>query len=154
MNITEFLTNETKTPERLDWNEYFINFALLTSLRSPSPKLKVGSVITKNNRIISTGYNGYPSNSPHHSINRDGHEINTIHAEQNAICFAARSNISIEDSTIYVTHFPCLNCAKLIIASGIKNVTYLNDYKNDEVVTKMFLESGICVKKINFQIDK
>tara|TARA_B100001758_G_C18200147_1_gene499386 strand:+ start:388 stop:843 length:456 start_codon:yes stop_codon:yes gene_type:complete len=151
MNITTFLTEESKSENRLNWNDYFINFALLTSLRSPSPKLKVGSVITKNNRIISTGYNGYPSNSPHQSINRDGHEINTIHAEQNAICFAARSNISIENSTIYVTHYPCINCAKVIIASGIKTVYYLNDYKNDEVVTTLFLQSGICVKKISYQ---
>ena len=119
-------------------------------MRSPSPKLKVGSVITKNNRIISTGYNGYLSNFPHHSINSDGHEINTIHAEQNAICFAARSNVSIESSTIHATHYPCINCAKLIIASGIKRMCYLNNYKNDEIVSKLFLESCICVKQITY----
>ncbi len=84
-------------------------------------------MITKNNRVISTGYNGYFPGIAHKSIHSDGHEINTVHAEQNAIADAAKRGVSIDKSTIYVTHYPCINCAKMIIASGIRCVKYLND---------------------------
>src|SRR4029079_15431089 len=82
--------------ERLSWDDYFICHALITSFKSPSPKLQVGAVITKNNRVISTGYNGYFAGAPHVSINVDNHEINTVHAEQNAIADAAKRGVSID----------------------------------------------------------
>lgn len=124
--------------ERIGWDEYFASLACLISSRSPSQKLKVGAIIVKDRRVISSGYNGYPSGCEHISIHRDGHEINTIHAEQNAISDASRRGVAIEDATIYVTHFPCINCAKYIISSGIKEIVYLDDYKNDEVVLELF----------------
>ena len=76
---------ESWKSDRCSWDEYFSCISLLISTRSPSKRLKVGSVIVKNNRIISAGYNGFPSGTPHVSIMRDSHEQNTIHAEQNAI---------------------------------------------------------------------
>ena len=121
-HIITLLSQQLNTNKRLSWNEYFTSIALLASLRSPSPKLKVGSVIIRDNRVISTGYNGYPSGCPHNSINRNGHEQNTIHAEQNAIADAARRGVSIQASTIYVTHRPGINCAKFIISSGITKI--------------------------------
>lgn len=133
--------------KRLTWDDYFISHALMASFRSPSTKLQVGAVITKDNRVISTGYNGYFPGIPHISINVEGHEINTVHAEQNAIADAAKRGVSIDKSTIYVTHYPCINCAKMIIASGIKKVIYLNDYKNDPLTQKLFDQAEVSVTK-------
>lgn len=130
---------------RMDWNEYFMSVAILVSFRSPSPKLKVGSVIVKDNRVISSGYNGYPSGAPHQSINRDGHEINTIHSEQNSISDSAKRGVSIDKGTIYITHFPCINCCKYIISSGIQTVFYLENYKNDQVVYELFNQANIQI---------
>ena len=134
--------------DRLSWHEYFMSIALLISSRSPSKRLRVGSVIVKNNRIISAGYNGFPSGTPHISIMRDEHEQNTLHAEQNAIADAARRGTSIENSTIFITHYPCINCTKFIIASGIKEIIYYEDYRNDEIVTKLLEDAKIKISKI------
>jgi len=134
--------------ERCSWDEYFSCIALLISARSTSKRLKVGSVIVKNNRIISAGYNGFPSGTPHISIMRDGHEQNTIHAEQNAIADAARRGVSIENTTIYVTHRPCINCTKFIISSGITNIKYLEDYRNDELADELLNASKITIQKV------
>jgi len=134
--------------ERCSWDEYFSCIALLISSRSPSERLKVGSVIVKDNRIISAGYNGFPSGTPHVSIMRDSHEQNTIHAEQNAIADAARRGVSIQDSTIYITHRPCINCAKFIISSGITKIKYLSDYRNDDLVDQLLNASNISIEKV------
>ena len=134
--------------DRLSWHEYFMSIAWLISSRSPSKRLRVGSVIVKNNRIISAGYNGFPSGTPHISIMRDEHEQNTLHAEQNAIADAARRGTSIENSTIFITHYPCINCTKFIIASGIKEIIYYEDYRNDEIVTKLLEDAKIKISKI------
>jgi len=134
--------------DRLSWDEYFMSIALLVSCRSPSKRLKVGSVIVKNNRILCTGYNGFIAGAPHESIVKDGHEINTIHSEQNSISDAAKRGTTINDGTIYITHFPCINCCKYIISSGIKNVVYLDDYRNDEQVLELFKFSSVSITKM------
>jgi len=133
--------------DRIGWDEYFASLACLISCRSPSQKLKVGAVIVKDKRVISSGYNGYPAGCEHISIHRGGHEINTIHGEQNAISDASRRGVAIENATIYVTHYPCINCAKYIISSGINEVVYLDDYKNDDVVEEMFKQCKIFVRQ-------
>ena len=134
---------------RISWNEYFMSIALLISCRSSSERLKVGSVIVKDFRIISTGYNGFIRGAPHVSIVRDNHEQNTIHSEQNAIAFASRRGSSIEGSEIYITHFPCINCTKFIIASGIIKIYYLHDYKNDDLCLELLKLANICITKID-----
>jgi len=139
---------ESWDDKRCSWDEYFSCIALLISTRSTSKRLKVGSVIVKNNRIISAGYNGFPSGTPHISIMRDGHEQNTIHAEQNAIADAARRGVSIENTTIYVTHKPCINCTKFIISAGIINIKYLKDYRNDELADELLNASKITIQKV------
>lgn len=131
---------------RLEWDDYFISIAFLISSRSPSNRLKVGSVIVKDNRIISAGYNGYPAGTPHVSIVRNNHEQNAIHSEQNAVSDAAKRGVSINNTTIYVTHFPCINCAKTIISSGIKIVKYKEEYKHDVLVDELFKISGVKVE--------
>lgn len=135
--------------ERIDWADYFASLALLIATRSPSKRLQVGAVIISKNRIISCGYNGFPAGTPHDSIMRDGHEINTIHAEQNAITDAARRGVAIEGATMYITHFPCINCAKMAISAGIQQIIYLNDYRNDNVVKELCNMSHVTLHQMD-----
>ena len=119
---------------RPSWNEYFKEIVLATAKRSPCERLKVGCLLVRDNRIISQGYNGFLPGCPHDSIVRDNHEQATVHAEQNAICDCAKRGVSCDDSTAYITHYPCLICSRLLFASGISKIYYINEYKKDELV--------------------
>lgn len=145
MNIQNLETILSSNTKRLTWDEYFVSLSLLLASRSPSMRLKVGSVIVKNNRIISAGYNGFPASTEHVSIMKNDHEINTIHSEINAICDAAKRGVSIQGATIYINYFPCIYCTKSIIASGIKKVVYYKDYHNDDLVHILFKNSNINI---------
>ena len=120
--------------DRPSWTEYFKQLALITVSRSPCERLKVGCVLVKDNRIISQGYNGFLPGAPHESKVIDNHEQSTVHAEQNAITDCAKRGVSSADCDAYITHYPCVNCMKILCASGIKNIFYINDYKNDTLV--------------------
>ena len=120
--------------ERISWEKYFIDIAELSSVRSPCSRLKVGCVLVKDNRLLSMGYNGYLSGCPHKSIIVDNHEQATIHAEINAITDAAKRGVSVDGSTAYITHHPCLNCYKALAASGVQQIIYAEDYKNDPII--------------------
>jgi len=119
---------------RPNWDEYFCEIVQVTAKRSPCSRLHVGCLLVIDNRIISQGYNGFLPDCPHISIIRDNHEQATIHAEQNALCDCAKRGVSCKDSTAYITHYPCLICARLLIAAGIKEIKYIENYKNDELV--------------------
>jgi dCMP deaminase len=142
------LTNSNEFNERLNWDEYFMSIALLASQRSPCQRLKVGSVIVKNNRLISMGYNGFIPGAPHISRVEDEHEQSIIHSEVNAIADCAKRGVSLCESKIYITHYPCINCFRSIAACEIKEVIYLEDYKNNPTVEQLALDSGIIVRKI------
>ena len=129
---------------RPTWDEYFKNIVRVTSTRSPCDRLQVGCLLVKDNRIISQGYNGFLPGAPHKSVIRDGHEQGTVHAEQNAVCDCAKRGSSCEGSTAYITHFPCVICTRILLASGIKEIKYIEDYKNDDLV-KQFCSSAKCV---------
>ena len=116
---------------RPSWDEYFREIVLCTCKRSSCKRLQVGCILVKENRIISQGYNGFLSGHPHNSIIENDHEIATIHAEQNAIIDCAKRGVSCENSIAYITHFPCINCLKMLVQSGIKKIYYIHDYKND-----------------------
>ena len=88
---------------RLSWDEYFGSMAMLASARSPCERLHVGCVIVRDRRVLSMGYNGFFQGAPHTSILAHGHEQATVHAEQNAISHAARTGISLDKATAYVT---------------------------------------------------
>ena len=133
---------------RLDWDEYFMSIAFLASMRSPCERLHVGAVIVKNNRIISMGYNGFISGAPHISRVRDNHEQSIIHSEVNAIVDCARRGVSLEDAAIYVTHYPCINCFRSIAGSGIRDIIYSNDYRNDPFVSELARESNIHIRQL------
>jgi dCMP deaminase len=126
--------------------------ALLIATRSNCGRLHVGCVLISQgkhkNRIISAGYNGFMAGSPHNSKVRDGHEQATIHAEQNAITDAARRGISIFGATAYVSHFPCLQCAKLLASSGIGEIKYHFDYNNDPLAFELLAEWNVRVVKL------
>ena len=132
--------------KRPSWQEYFKEIVTVTAKRSPCSRLKVGCVLVKDNRIVSQGYNGFLSGLPHISIIEDNHELSTIHAEQNALIDCAKRGVSCNGAVAYVTHHPCLNCAKLLHAGGIKHIYYLNDYKNDDNIQKIGID--IPIEKI------
>jgi dCMP deaminase len=119
------------------FDEIYMELAENLARRSHCVKAKVGAVLTKDTRIISLGYNGPPAGThncdevfPVEGCPRDskGSCSLALHAEQNAILYAAKSNISIEGSTLYVTLSPCISCARVIFTIGIKKVYYLNSY--------------------------
>ncbi len=135
--------------ERLSWDEYFMAIAVLASKRSSCSRLNVGCIIVKDNRIVTTGYNGFLRGAPHISRVINNHEQATVHAEQNAVCDAAFRGVNISDSIAYITHYPCLTCFKLLVASGINKINYLNNYKNDTLVNELAYENNIQIIKLN-----
>ena len=134
--------------ERPTWNEYFKEIVLATAKRSPCERLKVGCLLVYENRIISQGYNGFLPGCPHESIVRDNHEQATIHAEQNAICDCAKRGVSCNGATAYVTHYPCLICARLLLASGISRIYYVHEYKKDELVDVFTKQKKVEITQI------
>ena len=124
-----------------------MKIAKVTSERSPCKRLNVGCVLVKNNRIVSQGYNGFLEGCPHVSIVRDNHEQAIVHAEQNAIAYCARNGTSSDGCTAYITHYPCIICCRILLASGIKKIIYENDYKNDELVEVLCKQVGCYIEK-------
>ena len=140
---------------RQPWNEYFMSIAGVLAERSSCDRAYVGAVMVNNdNRIIATGYNGgVGSKTPQCDdighIMRDGHCIATLHAEINCIAYCAREGIPLKDSKIYVTHFPCLNCTKALIQSGIRAIYYLDDYRVDDYALELLHMNHIETIKLN-----
>ena len=137
---------------RPSWDEYFMATAVLVSSRSSCERLHVGCVVVSTgkhpNRLVAAGYNGFLPGTPHDSKVRDGHEQATVHAEQNAVADAAKRGVSLQGTVCYVTHFPCVNCAKILAAAGITEVRYRHDYKNDALVAELFAQAGVAVTKL------
>lgn len=130
-------------PSPLHWDTYFTLLARLVASRSPSDRIHVGCVLVRDNRLVSSGYNGFVAGLAHEPVIRVdvygiSHEINTVHAEQNAITDAARRGISVNQTVAYITHFPCMDCAKALISAGIRRVVYRDYYKNDPAVIELF----------------
>ena len=142
------LKESNKNANRLNWDEYFMSIALLASQRSPCQRLHVGSVVVKNNRLISMGYNGYIPGAPHISRVKDDHEQSIIHSEVNALADCAKRGASLSGAKIYITHYPCINCFRSIAACEIKEVIYLNDYKNEPIVQQLASDSGIIIRQL------
>ena len=121
---------------RPTWDEYFLEIAKVVASRSTCPRAEVGAVITKQDRIIATGYNGSPAGELHcidAGCNMiDGHCERTIHAETNAIGYAARFGVALEGATLYVydemgREGPCHDCMKVIKAAGIGSIIMRGD---------------------------
>ena len=142
------LISNSNLPERLNWDDYFMSIALLASQRSPCKRLNVGSVIVKDNRLISMGYNGFISGAPHISRVKDEHEQSIIHSEINAITDCAKRGVNLSGSVIYITHYPCINCFRTIAACGIKEIIYFEDYKNDTIIKQLSSDANIYIRKL------
>jgi dCMP deaminase len=136
------------THRRPTWDEYFKEIVQVTATRSPCDRLQVGCLFVNDNRIVSQGYNGYLPGCTHTSIVREGHEQATVHAEQNAISDCAKRGVSCAGCTAYITHYPCVICCRLLLAAGIRQIKYIHDYKNDELVHHFTKEIGVSVIKI------
>lgn len=145
MNSIEISNEENKRPS---WDEYFKNIVQFTKQRSPCHRLQVGCLFVRDNRIISQAYNGFISGAPHKSIMMDGHEQATIHAEQNAIIDCAKRGVSCDGCTVYITHFPCFICSKMMVASGIKEIKYIEDYRNTELSLEFLKMKNVSIEKI------
>lgn len=110
---------------------------------------KVGAVISKDGRIISTGYNGMPRGMDNECEDNNVTKDMCIHAEANAILFAARNGIATLDSDLHVTLSPCMECSKLIIQSGIKRIVFRDEYRNTEAI-EFLKKNGISVSKMRY----
>ena len=133
---------------RPTWDQYFKQLVEITSTRSSCARLHVGCLFIKDNRIIAQGYNGYIAGCEHKIVLKDNHNIGTIHAEQNAITDCAKRGVSSNECSAYITHYPCYNCMKLLVSSGIKEIKYINDYKNDTLVSELAKEANIAIIQI------
>ena len=133
---------------RISFDEMFQKILLATAERSPCHRLKVGCILVKDKRIISQGYNGFLPGAKHKSIVIDNHEQATVHAEQNAIADCAKRGISCQDAIAYITHYPCIICTRLLLASGISEFKYLEDYKNDVLVKTFTDELDVKINKL------
>lgn len=142
--------------QRPTWDEYFMKIVDMVGSRGSCDRGRAGCVITKDNRIMSTGYAGSPIGLPHcdevghemHTvIHKNGeqsrHCIRTTHAEQNAICEAARMGIGLESGTLYCKMTPCYTCAKMIINAGIKRVVCAQDYHAGERSKEIFADANV-----------
>ena len=159
------MKRKSKNDTRPGWDEYFMEIAQVVAKRSNCSRRKVAAVITKENHLLSTGYNGTPRGvkncfdggcprcAGHTPSGKGLDECLCVHAEQNAICQAARYGVDVSGSTIYITISPCLTCAKLIINAGIKEVVYGGDYSAFlGTVKQMFREAGVkCRRMANKQ---
>ena len=135
--------------DRPSWDAYFKEITSVTAKRSACHRLHVGCLLVKENRIISQGYNGYLPGAPHEQVMRDGHEIATVHAEQNAVTDCAKRGVSCNNATAYITHYPCINCMKIMCAAGIKEIKYINDYRNDNMIPYFAELSKISITKLD-----
>ena len=147
----------------LTWDEYFMSIAKLSSMRSKDPNTQVGAcIVASDNRILSIGYNGAPNGYSDDNFpwDREGTPLETkylfvCHAEMNAILNYRGSRKDLEGAKIYVDLFPCNECAKLIIQSGIKEVLYICDKyaDTDEVKASknLFDTCGVKYRKLNFE---
>jgi len=143
---------------RPSWDDYFMKITKDVSLRSTCLKRKVGAIIVKDRRVLSTGYNGAPKKIKHCSItgclrkklhvpSGQRHELcRGLHAEQNAIVQAAWHGVKIEGATMYSTYQPCIICVKMMINAGIIKLVYEGHYP-DKLARQMLKESGMKVER-------
>lgn len=148
-----------KLDKRPDWDEYFLGIAKLVSQRSTCLRRKVGALIVKDRRILTTGYNGTPSGIKHCSQigclrerlripSGQRHELcRGLHAEQNSLLQAALNGVSVKGATMYVTNQPCIICAKMIINAGITEIVSCGGYP-DKMAEDFLRQAKIKIKRL------
>ncbi len=132
---------------RPPWDDYFMKIADDVAVRSTCDRAAVGAVLVKDKHIISTGYNGSPAGLEHCDdvghLMIEGHCVRTVHAEVNAIIQAAVFGLATRDAVCYVTHFPCLNCTKMLINAKISKLIYRNAYRIDPIALEFLKTAGV-----------
>ena len=159
--------SDTEKYKRPSWDDYFMEVADAISKRATCDRGRSGCVIARDKQLLVTGYVGSPQGLPHcddigHQIKKviheDGHItqhcVRTVHAEQNAICQAAKRGISIDGATLYCRMTPCRTCAMLIINCGIVRVVCENRYHSAEESEQMFSQAGIKLDYVSEDILK
>ncbi|NTV23904.1 MAG: cell division protein DedD [Nanoarchaeota archaeon] len=152
---------------RPTWDEYFMEVARAVAKRATCDRGMSGCVIAKDKQILVTGYVGSPKGLPHcdevgHQmktvIHEDGtktqHCTRTTHAEQNAICQAAKRGVPIDGATVYCKMTPCATCAKMIINAGIVRVVCEKKYHAGQESEEMFATAGVKFEAINDEVEK
>jgi len=139
-------------------DEWLMRLAVVVSTRGTCERASVGAVIAREGRVISTGYVGAPSGLPHClsvgcEIGADGGCTRTVHAEANAIAFAARFGTSTDRSELYCTHSPCLACAKLIVNAGVERVVFEHPYR-DASGLSLLEKAGVDIIRIPEWVDE
>lgn len=155
-----------KKYKRPSWDQYFLEISEMIGRRGSCDRGRCGCVIAKNNRLVAAGYVGSPIGLPHcdevghemHTVIHDDgrqttHCIRTTHAEQNAICEAARMGIPLDGSTLYCKMAPCYTCAKMIINCGIKRVVCSRGYQDSKRTIEIFKEANIEFLNLNQESD-
>lgn len=155
-----------KRKDYIGWDEYFMAISKLSAMRSKDPSTQVGAcIVSQDNRILSIGYNGAPNGFEDDEFPwaREGENLYTkypyvCHAEMNAVLNFRGSKKDLENAKVYVDLFPCNECAKILIQSGIKEVIYLSDKysKSENTIAskKLFDRCGIKYHKINLQKER
>ena len=148
---------KTTKDKRPTWDEYFLGIADLISKRSTCLRRSVGAVLVKEKRILATGYNGAPSGIKHCNVtgcireklnipSGERHELcRGLHAEQNVLLQAALHGVSTKGSVMYITHQPCVICAKMLINAGIKEIVVSDGYP-DKMAMEFLKEAGVIVR--------
>jgi dCMP deaminase len=135
---------------RPGWDEYFMEIARTVATRATCPRARVGAVLTRKKRILTTGYNGAPRGVAHcfevGCTMVDGHCLRATHAEANAIVQGALHGVSLEGATAYCTHQPCAGCSKLLISAGVERIVYRDAYP-DAVAELLLAEAQVALEQ-------
>lgn len=152
--------------KRPSWDEYFMEVCRAIGKRATCDRGRSGCVIARNNQILATGYVGAPAGLPHcdeagHQLRKTVHEdgsesmhcVRSVHAEQNAICQAARRGIAIEGSTLYCKMTPCRACAMMIINCGVVRVVCERKYHSGAESEQMFRTAGVGIEYVEDKVE-
>jgi dCMP deaminase len=153
--------------QRPSWDDYFLEVAHAIAKRATCDRGRSGCVIAKNKQLLVTGYVGAPAGLPHcdeighqmkTTVHEDGHEtqhcVRTVHAEQNAICQAAKLGVSIDGATLYCRMTPCRTCAMLIINCGIVRVVCERKYHAGSESEDLFKQAGVALEYKHDEVQK
>lgn len=159
MKKSKKLSKKSNKHTRPSWNEYFLEIMKSVSKRSTCDRGRTSCVFVKEKQILVTGYAGSPANFPHcddvgHQIKKTTHEdgsvtehcVRTVHAEQNAICQAAKRGISLNGSTVYLNMTPCRTCAMLLINCGVKKIYAEKKYHAGKESEEIFKKAGVAIE--------
>ena len=152
---------------RPSWDEYFMEVANSIAKRATCDRGRSGCVIARDNQVLATGYVGAPAGLPHcdeaghqlkQTVHEDGsmttHCVRTVHAEQNAICQAAKNGVAIKGATLYCRMTPCRTCAMMIINCGVVRVVCERKYHAGTESEAMFRTAGVALEYVHEEVEK